>query len=1067
MEFHDYIIDYTLQNDENIIKKTTEREEFYELSGSSTERTPEQGDFFKHQKIFARYLRQYDKLLNIHETGTGKTGSIIYAAELFKTLGLGLKRVVILHPGDVTSDDFRSQIIKYYPSYIVTTGGEYDVKATNKKIGEWYSLNTYEKFGNEIRRMSNLEMIGKYSDTLFFLDEAHRLRNYKVTENEEGEPYRALWFLLHMVKRSKTVISTATPMVNGPNDFVPLLNMLLPPTQQLDDLDKSGLTITLEDLEPIFRGKITYVKALDTGVKLTTVGEVIDHKHLIKNSPGGIRFVEKNITGGVNDRIDTALIGEAPPESEEAAENLLVDSKAIIALLPMVDRQLEVYNTNSADSGSFGANINHVGIFVFPDGTYGNVGYNRNVSNGKLLRSIEQEIKRNLHSYSTKFNFFIDKELEASKQEKPGNSFCYLENVNGSGVNLLGIIMTLFGFEKFTRESPLFDRNGKMRNGFVKKHRYVIITSETPQAVRNCALEVFNSKENVYGEYIQIIVASKTARDGINISNVKRGYIMSPTWHEAGMYQAQSRFIRATSHDELKKRGEDLNVKVYRLASHSDKEREISNTWSEDVVRYMTAERKSIITDVILTEMKKASFDYYLNYNRNFTTQNEVIKTQIQTIGDNLISNTKKVLYHKEKVDILENHFKILFDRRGVVTQSDMINWMNENNMDEYYLHLFNERINNTKIVNMFGNVQNIETQVNTFFKNTIHLYNPSELNRLTVETEVLQEEIIEEIYNKIKTQPDDKSKLDFIRDFMWSANNMEVNQTIMQRILEMCLIKKEDQIHDINDVNILFFFRHYIGVIKEYPTDSVEKVKRKFDTTPNSKPGRKPGKNSKTLISDLTFKEPSLGTQPINFHFFHPIDSVKKVGSTFSLKSERVPRILHYKSNGFVDGTVYETPVFLEFFRNKIRKWENTFKDRSINLNQTYFGTYQRDSQFRLVELNNKNTGRTCTIASAKNNLKDINLIKENKILEIILPFNIVDKMKKILVMGKEELEILINKNLTEDIKQENKNNNDVNTLRRIYFWYGLVFKEIDKKYLCQLLMNYLDQKKLMLYTL
>ena len=63
MDFHDYIVNYPLQDDKNIIKKTTIREEFYELRGGPNEATPSQGNFFKHQQLFARYLRQYDKVV--------------------------------------------------------------------------------------------------------------------------------------------------------------------------------------------------------------------------------------------------------------------------------------------------------------------------------------------------------------------------------------------------------------------------------------------------------------------------------------------------------------------------------------------------------------------------------------------------------------------------------------------------------------------------------------------------------------------------------------------------------------------------------------------------------------------------------------------------------------------------------------------------------------------------------------------------------------------------------------------------------------------------------------------
>ena len=83
-------------------------------------------------------------------------------------------------------------------------------------------------------------------------------------------------------------------------------------------------------------------------------------------------------------------------------------------------------------------------------------------------------------------------------------------------------------------------------------------------------LELFNSPENKHGDYLQLIIAAKVARDGINLANTVRGYIVSPTWHESGSHQALSRFIRATSHEELLK---ETSCLLYTSPSPRDRTR--------------------------------------------------------------------------------------------------------------------------------------------------------------------------------------------------------------------------------------------------------------------------------------------------------------------------------------------------------------------------------------------------------------------------------------------------------------------------------------------------------------
>ena len=138
MDFHDYVINYPSQNDKNIQIKTSLRQEFYEMRGTATEKIPKQGEFFKHQDLFMRYVRQYDRILNIHETGTGKTGSIINVAESFHDKPDGIKQVVVIEPGGPTLEDFRSQIVKFFPE-------KYDDKFATNEFSRKRSIKFIER----------------------------------------------------------------------------------------------------------------------------------------------------------------------------------------------------------------------------------------------------------------------------------------------------------------------------------------------------------------------------------------------------------------------------------------------------------------------------------------------------------------------------------------------------------------------------------------------------------------------------------------------------------------------------------------------------------------------------------------------------------------------------------------------------------------------------------------------------------------------------------------------------------------------------------------------------------
>jgi hypothetical protein len=68
----DYIETYPSQYDPDIQEKTSVKQEFIEVNGKPTEKTPKRGEKYRHQEFFLRYMRQYDRLFKFDNTGTGK-----------------------------------------------------------------------------------------------------------------------------------------------------------------------------------------------------------------------------------------------------------------------------------------------------------------------------------------------------------------------------------------------------------------------------------------------------------------------------------------------------------------------------------------------------------------------------------------------------------------------------------------------------------------------------------------------------------------------------------------------------------------------------------------------------------------------------------------------------------------------------------------------------------------------------------------------------------------------------------------------------------------------------------
>ena len=416
-----------------------------------------------------------------------------------------------------------------------------------------------------------------------------------------------------MAKRSKKILSTATPAINEPQEIGYLMNLILPLNGELpasydyrnapaNDIrvlfprlprninPKTASreqmatyfvgqipsnfdfnTATIEDLEPYFRGRVGFVRASDTGTVTRNMGE---------------QQTEKLVIDGIE-----------------------YESRAILYTSAMSDFQSEAYDRAANGSGrkdDLRGAERQAGNFVFPDGHWGNgiTEEERARRRPKINDSLDDdeidvqimddetehaETRRAFRRYVTvqndnyaateefapyltrieyinnlscKFAAIVD-----AVKNNPGNAFVYGEYVEGSGAIVLGLCFEGMGFERYNETTSMFIGNdvdtvkpycGVSGNGrrqinpnFKKKVRYALLTRKTSDAKFQSMMELFNSYENRHGEYIKVLIASRVGRDGINVNNGMQAHLVGSEWNQSAMYQALSRIFRATGHEDL------------------------------------------------------------------------------------------------------------------------------------------------------------------------------------------------------------------------------------------------------------------------------------------------------------------------------------------------------------------------------------------------------------------------------------------------------------------------------------------------------------------------------------
>jgi hypothetical protein len=685
----------------------TGKREFAELAGTPTEPPPPApGMFYKHQEFIGRLMVWLDRLLIIHQTGTGKSCAMARVTEYYKKLrdsGGHIKRAYILVKGPSLKREIKNQLLCVctpgdYLTPLVVNATTEDARSGNitREIKKWYSIRTYTKFANKLGepiyeeyetrtkkkkrrmvgiqpRMSDEEIIRRYSNCIFFVDEVHNLRIDPTTGEDANEVrfvYQQLWRLFHLIYRSKVILSSATPMINEVEEIGPIMNLILPTDQQFPD-HFNYTRANLQEYEPYLRGRISYVRALDTGAVIEYVGEPIDATYNIPNPAGGTTTVNSQAT------VYTSRMEQYQGEDGE------------------IMGQNVGYNiaANRAGGGDFYMPKRQASLFVFPDNTYGNEGFQKyTISMGITYEEDETEeggkkkkirqtddyrptpelevflrSNNNLHFLSCKMA-----EIVRICTETEGSCFIYSDFIDiGAVMQGLAFEYTDLkvpsakepGYEKFTEDSSIFEGEGALppvcsrRRGqekrkvrIEKKPRYALMTSRTPNRRIKSMMEAFNSYENRHGEYIKVMIGSPVARDGINLANVLQVHIASAGWNPSAIYQAISRAIRSTSHVDLleeKKETEanrlfdqltDEEKENFRARGLSDQEikkdlvKEMTPTIdvkvykhvaipedgdSIDLQMYQLSEQKEIEIKKVERILKQSAVDCQIHYQRN------------------------------------------------------------------------------------------------------------------------------------------------------------------------------------------------------------------------------------------------------------------------------------------------------------------------------------------------------------------------------------------------------------------------------------------------------------------
>lgn len=585
------------------------KKEFYDEKLEKFEPLPEKkGDLLKHQKIISRFFSSYtpyDSLLLVHGMGTGKTFAAISSIEKIKKENSTITEAIILAKGEGLLNNFKNELLdqckdEYMPENILTlTEGEI-VARTNKLVKKFYNFDyTFYKMASQLEKLSDSQIKNNFSNKIIVIDEVHNVRFKEEVEKKTVYVYNQIWRLLHNVKNCKILLMSGTPIKDSIDEFANILNLLLPTESQLptdEDFVKeffikneNGIYSFKKDkidiLKEKLKGRVSYLKAVSSNVKKVFEGSknVGNLKHFIVYEDFMSDF-----------------------QSTHYRESYIIEGKKGV----FIDSR-------------------QASLFIFPDGTWGDAGfsnkdnievkYNISIKNNKRIKSLyytlsqnlknqlkgetDEETLKNIEKYSSKYASCIRNILNAYKDKK--KSFVYNEYVKGSGGILFSFLLELFGFEK-----------GNV-NVNTKKPRYILLNNVTSSSteIKNL-IKKFNEMENLYGEYITVIIGSSVISEGFSFYDIQEEHILTPHWNYSETDQAIARGYRFGSHKNLINAGIIPVLKIFQYVSIPNDR--YDDYESIDLKMYEISEVKDVNIKNIEYLIKETAFDCALNYNRNY-----------------------------------------------------------------------------------------------------------------------------------------------------------------------------------------------------------------------------------------------------------------------------------------------------------------------------------------------------------------------------------------------------------------------------------------------------------------
>ena len=612
----------------------------------------------KYQEFIGVYLgplSPYNEILLYHGLGSGKTATSINLMNVLYNYNKNVNFIILIKAS--LHDDPWMKDLK---SWLGRDPNEENVESVTKlaRYNTLYFVH-YDSPYADRDFLNVMKAVDTTKQTVYFIDEAHNfIRNvYSNINSKTGKRAQVIYDYIVRDKRenknTKLILISATPGINTPFELSLLFNMLRPGILPSSELEFNRTFIT-ESNYPILnplkknmferrilglvsyyigatpdlyaRQELKYVNLPMSEYQYSIYrifekleAEIQQRARRYGKQSQLYRTYTRQALNFVFPHVNINVAGELRPRpgkfriSEKIADDLEKGKK--IELVNETEREvmnkyfkaLEIF---ISETEKYFQNIHkedsRKGRTIFNDLEDFKTGFDKNFK-GKFLKYYNSDLPKSglfteMYNSSPKMTA-----IAFMSHISPGKVMVYSNYVVMEGIDLMKVYYRLIGFNDFTIS--------KENMGYCEYHGR--IDKDNRIKIKN----MFNDKNNIYGNKCKVILLSPSATEGIQLYNIRQEHIMEPYWTEVRIQQVIGRGVRQCSHKDLPI--SERVVKVYRYKIIKPLQLDPDDTVRITTDEYIedAAKAKANLMESFLSSMKEASVDCELFRAHNMMSQ--------------------------------------------------------------------------------------------------------------------------------------------------------------------------------------------------------------------------------------------------------------------------------------------------------------------------------------------------------------------------------------------------------------------------------------------------------------